>query len=219
MSNIHTNIKVLREEARLSQEEFAEKLGVSLETVKLWEKGKLDPTPSQITKMCPVLRIHEEDFLERDILQERNDAGARMKNGATRSDYNWYYGKKSTMAFYISYLVLIPVLMIITYFVVGSFMSNLVDIDSIVSTPEDREIILQGIKGAQIMAMLIVEGFVSAVYAVCYYFKRGVIRFQYWYLFWITPIVTIGTIAGILATPVFYVYAIYKGIIMKGKNR
>lgn len=80
MSNINTNIKVLREEARLSIEEFAEKMNVSKETVVNWEKGKQDPTNEQIEQMCPILRIHLEDFLERDIQQERNDAGRRMKN-------------------------------------------------------------------------------------------------------------------------------------------
>ena len=79
MSNINTNIKVLREEARLSVEEFAEKMNVSKETVVNWEKGKQDPTNEQIEQMCPILRIHLEDFLERDIQQERNDAGRRMK--------------------------------------------------------------------------------------------------------------------------------------------
>lgn len=48
MSNINTNIKVLREEARLSIEEFAEKMNVSKETVVNWEKGKQDPTNEQI---------------------------------------------------------------------------------------------------------------------------------------------------------------------------
>lgn len=80
MSNINTNIKVLREEARLSVEEFAEEMNVSKETVVNWEKGKQDPTNEQIEQMCPILRIHLEDFLERDIQQERNDAGRRMKN-------------------------------------------------------------------------------------------------------------------------------------------
>lgn len=80
MSNINTNIKVLREEARLSVEEFAEKMNISKETVVNWEKGKQDPTNEQIEQMCPILRIHLEDFLERDIQQERNDAGRRMKN-------------------------------------------------------------------------------------------------------------------------------------------
>lgn len=217
MSNIHTNIKVLREEARLTQEEFAERINVTVETVKLWEKGKLDPTSSEITRMCPILRIHEEDFLERDILQERNDAGARMKKSASRKDYNWYYGNRLTMTFFISYLIVIPVLMLLANLGVGAFLDGTVD--KSIYTPEELEIVKTGIKSAQIMAMLIVEGFVSAIYAVCYFFKKGVIRFQYWYLFWLSPIVVIGTIAGILATPVFYVYAIYKGIVMKGKNR
>ena len=84
MSNINTNIKVLREEARLSIEEFAEKMNVSKETVVNWEKGKQDPTNEQIEQMCPILRIHLEDFLERDIQQERNDAGRRMKKSNTR---------------------------------------------------------------------------------------------------------------------------------------
>lgn len=55
MSNINTNIKVLREEARLSVEEFAEKMNVSKETVVNWEKGKQDPTNEQIEQMCPIL--------------------------------------------------------------------------------------------------------------------------------------------------------------------
>ena len=93
MSSIHTNIRVLREEARLSQEEFAEQLNVDVQTVKLWEKGKIDPSDDEITKMCPILRIHKEDFLERDILAERTNANSKMKRGQHRSNYDWYYGK------------------------------------------------------------------------------------------------------------------------------
>ena len=131
MTNIHSNIKVLRTEARLSQEEFAEKLGVDVETVKLWEKGKLDPTSSQITKMCPILRIHEEDFLERDIEAERNDAGRRMKQKGSRETYNWYYGKKSTMAFYISYLIIIPVVALLTFLMVGNLLNEFLELSNI----------------------------------------------------------------------------------------
>ena len=100
MSSIHTNIRVLREEARLSQEEFAEQLNVDVQTVKLWEKGKIDPSDDEITKMCPILRIHKEDFLERDILAERTNANSKMKRGQHRSNYDWYYGNRLNMAFY-----------------------------------------------------------------------------------------------------------------------
>ncbi|MEI3527801.1 MAG: hypothetical protein V8R15_07325 [Bacilli bacterium] len=40
MSSIHTNIRILRQEARLSQEEFAEQLNVDVRTVKLRQKGR-----------------------------------------------------------------------------------------------------------------------------------------------------------------------------------
>ena len=57
MSNINTNIKVLREEARLSVEEFAEKMNISKETVVNWEKGKTEPTLSQLRKMSELSGI------------------------------------------------------------------------------------------------------------------------------------------------------------------
>ena len=120
MSSIHTNIRVLREEARLSQEEFAEQLNVDVQTVKLWEKGKIDPSDDEITKMCPILRIHKEDFLERDILAERTNANSKMKRGQNRSNYDWYYGNRLNMAFYVSYLILIPIIMIVTFILVGN---------------------------------------------------------------------------------------------------
>ena len=125
MSSIHTNIRVLREEARLSQEEFAEQLNVDVQTVKLWEKGKIDPSDDEITKMCPILRIHKEDFLERDILAERTNANSKMKRGQHRSNYDWYYGNRLNMAFYVSYLILIPIIMIVTFILVGNIFGYL----------------------------------------------------------------------------------------------
>lgn len=212
MTNIHSNIKVLRTEARLSQEEFAEKMGVDLETVKLWEKGKLDPTDSEITKMCPILRIHKEDFLERDIEAERNDAGRRMKKGDTRATYNWYYGKKSTMAFYVSYLIILPVVAIITFLTVGSLLKELLDLTSF---EDPSSYILM----YQIGYTFIVSGFVSSIYVIIYLFKNGIIRFRYWYIFIIGTLISIMVVVCGIATIGLYVYAFYKGIIKKGKNR
>ncbi len=211
MTNIHSNIKVLRTEARLSQEEFAEKMGVDVETVKLWEKGKLDPTGTQITKMCPILRIHEEDFLERDIEAERNDAGRRMKKGETRATYNWYYGKKSTMAFYVSYLIILPVVTLFIYFASGEVLKLI--FETPVEYSADIVSIYQG------MYTFIASGFVSSIYVIIYLFKNGIIRFRYWYIFIIGTLISIMVVVCGIATIGLYVYAFYKGIIKKGKNR
>lgn len=210
MYYIRTNIKILREERRLSIDEFAEMMGVESETVKLWEKGKLEPTSDEIKKMCPILRIHEEDFLERDILAERKGAGANMKKGDSRKTYDWYYGNRLVMSFYVSYLILIPILCVITYILTGSIIKELfkgIDLEP------------NFILTYQILYTLIVEGFVSGIYVVSYVFKKGIIRFQVWYLWIITPLIVLTTLLCGIAMPVLYGYAFYKGLILKGKNR
>ncbi len=209
MSNIHTNIKILREEARLSQEEFADKVGVSLETVKLWEKGKLDPTSSEITIMCPILRIHEEDFLERDILSERNEAGDMMKKSQNRNTYNWYYGDRKIFAFYLSYLIIIPLAIIFTFLIIGALAK--------MAPAEPSDEFINPIV-SQIMASFLVEGFISAIYIIIYMFKRRILRFQWWYVFWISPALGILTIIAGIGMIGLYGFAFYKAVIKKGKN-
>lgn len=211
MPYFSTNIRVLREEARLSKEEFAEKMDVSVETVNLWEKGKLEPTDKEIKKMCPILRIHVDDFLERDILSERNDAGKRMKKGSSRSDYNWYFGSKSQMAYYISYLVLVPVIFISVFLLSKNALTEI--------QQQYPEFITTSIKFQATLYASYVVGFISAIYIFVYLFRNRIIIFRWWYIFWVSAIITIATIIGMITTPVIYVFAIYKGIIRKGKNR
>lgn len=212
MTNIHSNIKVLRTEARLSQEEFAEKLGVDVETVKLWEKGKLDPTDREIELMCPILRIHKEDFLERDIEAERNDAGRRMKQKGTRDTYNWYYGKKTTMAFYISYLIILPIVAIMTYIVTGNILE---EVFKALEVEDASNYALM----YQIGYTYISCGLVSSIYVTIYLFKNGIIRFRYWYIFIISTLISIMVVVCGIATIGLYPYAFYKGVIKKGKVR
>lgn len=212
MSNINTNIKVLREEARLSVEEFAERMNVSKETVVNWEKGKQDPTNEQIEQMCPILRIHLEDFLERDIQQERNDAGRRMRKSNTRINYNWYLGDKKIMFFYISYLIIIPLVFFIGYLLSKSTYSEFVN------QITDEEV-LERIKLYYYLSGLAWVGVVTCIYVLIYLFKKRIINFRWWYLTWITGILAVSVFLGSVAAPFLYVYAFYKGIIKKGKNR
>ena len=107
------NIKLLREEARLTKEELAEKVNISVEELTNIEKGKIIPDNKLLKQMCVYLRISVEDILERDIVAERNDAGRRMKSSSVRKDYNWYLGDRKKLAMYISYLIVIPVTFIL----------------------------------------------------------------------------------------------------------
>ena len=56
------NIKLLREEARLTKEELAEKVNISVEELTNIEKGKIIPDNRLLKQMCVYLRISVEDI-------------------------------------------------------------------------------------------------------------------------------------------------------------
>lgn len=55
MPNQNINIKDLREKASLSQDEFAELMGVSKRTVAYWESGQKIPQPRTFRKISELL--------------------------------------------------------------------------------------------------------------------------------------------------------------------
>lgn len=54
MTDIGGNIKALRKENGLSQDELGEKLGVSGKTVSSWEINRTEPNMGTIEKMCVI---------------------------------------------------------------------------------------------------------------------------------------------------------------------
>ena len=177
----------------------------------MWEKGKINPSDDEITKMCPILRIHKEDFLERDILAERTNANNKMKRGQHRSNYDWYYGNRLNMAFYVSYLILIPIIMIVTFILVGNIFDASLEQEMMEELSSYRMIY-------QIVYMFLSGGFISSIYVFIYIFKKGILRFQWWFIFWISFAVSILTIICSILLLGLYGYAFYKGVIKKGKN-
>lgn len=49
------NLKMLREEEKLTQEKLAEKIGVSQKTLSSWETGRTEPTIGDVIKLCYAL--------------------------------------------------------------------------------------------------------------------------------------------------------------------
>lgn len=215
MKAIHSNIKVLREEARISQQEFADALGVDVKTVKSWENGKLEPTNEEIQQMCPLLRIHYEDLIERDILAERINAGKEMKKNGNRSTYDWYYGNRLTFAFYLSYIIIIPVVFLFLFLIIGKLYDAQL---SQLPVQAQEAMTMPSKQFLQIVLSAEVCGFISAIYLLIYLFKKGIIKFQWWMIFIAFITFSILTFICTFLVPVFYIFAIYKGLIRKGKN-
>ncbi len=64
MNNFAENLKQLRIANKLSQSEFAKKIGTTQQRVSEWECGKIEPTLSNIVKILKTLGIIFEDLIE-----------------------------------------------------------------------------------------------------------------------------------------------------------
>lgn len=78
---------VLREEKGLSQQQFADRLGVSRQTVFRWESGKSVPSAAQIKNICSEFGLDANEFLSGEKVED-GDAGcnAAALNGCKSAD-------------------------------------------------------------------------------------------------------------------------------------
>ncbi|MBO5526108.1 MAG: helix-turn-helix transcriptional regulator [Clostridia bacterium] len=92
----------LRSEKKITQQELADAIGVSRQTVKRWETGESDPSASVILPLCQYFGISPNDLLEGEI----TDEGKVKENMAViqrteRQKKTWEVSK------FIGYLILI----------------------------------------------------------------------------------------------------------------
>ncbi len=82
MKNIADNIMMLREREGISQEEFADKLEVSRQTVYKWENGMSVPSVENIKRICEIFNCEFASFCldkvsvqskEQDVVVDFND--------------------------------------------------------------------------------------------------------------------------------------------------
>ena len=211
-----SNIKVLREEARLSVEEFAKRAGVSVQKVINWENGTERVFTKDLIVICPILRISEEDILERNIKAEREDAYRRMKYGDSRKNFDWYYGSKAKVIFYILPLVLIPLTAIITYFIVsgnGYF-------DELILELENQEIEVSNIlRYYYIFYPYVAATMVGMVFMIIDIVRRFRRYLRWYYILMAISLSSLLIFAGAIALIPYYVFCIYQVFVLKGKNR
>lgn len=57
----------LRKECRLSQEDLAEKINVTRQTISNWELGETSPNPDQLKKLSQELNVSIDELLDNDL--------------------------------------------------------------------------------------------------------------------------------------------------------
>ena len=65
----------LRDKYGLSQQEFADRVGVSRQSVSRWESGKSVPSAKQAAALCAAFRLNAKAFLNGRIEEEGTEAG------------------------------------------------------------------------------------------------------------------------------------------------
>lgn len=73
--NLAENLKKIRKDNNLSQEQLAEQLGISRQSVSKWETGESYPEMNNILCLCDIFHCHindlvHEDFVDIDSLDE-----------------------------------------------------------------------------------------------------------------------------------------------------
>lgn len=78
---------VLREEKGLSQQQFADRLGVSRQTVFRWESGKSVPSAAQIKNICSEFGLDANEFLSGERAEDGDaDCNAGALNGCRTAE-------------------------------------------------------------------------------------------------------------------------------------
>lgn len=65
--NLKDNLKRIRKDNNLSQEQLAEKLGVSRQSVSKWENGEAYPEMDKVLQICKMFNLNIDELLNQDI--------------------------------------------------------------------------------------------------------------------------------------------------------
>ncbi len=77
--NLSDNLKKIRKEHNLSQEDLAEKLGVSRQSVSKWESNQAYPEMDKVIQLCKMFNLNMDELLNQDI-NETKDREIRKKS-------------------------------------------------------------------------------------------------------------------------------------------
>ena len=99
----HQNLKFLREKSGMTQEELAEQLGITRQSVSKWELGINEPDLPTIRALCKILGCDYNALLgEEEIGVQENVSAPQAEPKAEKSTYRLYI---SQMVCFIVYLV------------------------------------------------------------------------------------------------------------------
>ena len=81
------NLKRIRKEHNLSQEQLAEELGVSRQAISKWESSTAYPEMDKIIALCDKFDLNIDDLLHRDIKEIKREEESKRTLNKTIDDF------------------------------------------------------------------------------------------------------------------------------------
>jgi len=91
--NLSHNLKKIRKEHNLSQEQLAEQLGVSRQSVSKWESNQAYPEMDKVLQLCKMFNLNIDDLLNQDINEVNNSKQAKNNINKFIDDFLGYITK------------------------------------------------------------------------------------------------------------------------------
>lgn len=85
--NLQDNIKKIRKDNNLSQEAFAEKLGVSRQSVSKWESGLAYPELDKVIQICNMFNVNMDDLINENIRVAKENEESQKNSNKLVSDF------------------------------------------------------------------------------------------------------------------------------------
>lgn len=76
--NLAENLKKIRKDNNLSQEQLAEQLGVSRQSVSKWESGQAYPEMDKVLQMAKMFNLNIDDLLNQDIKEVNSEKQSKL---------------------------------------------------------------------------------------------------------------------------------------------
>lgn len=93
MTMISENIRFYRKTNNMSQDELAEKLGVSRQSISFWENGQTQPTLENVIALAKIFNISSDALLS----QSSASAGADAEKAPNKNIPDGHHGKKKVL--------------------------------------------------------------------------------------------------------------------------
>lgn len=87
MSTVSENIKFLRKQQGITQQEFADRIGIKRSLVGAYEEGRADPRISNLIKMSELFEVSIDDIVEKDIWRMSTDQYEEFKKNVSAKKF------------------------------------------------------------------------------------------------------------------------------------